>query len=72
MTYKEREQIFSKDVMTLTEFAALMDMDKCEASRTMVDIKTYFENIGKKPRIKTRGKLHVQDYIDYYRLNIKR
>lgn len=72
MTYKEREQILSKDVMTLTEFALLMDMDKSEASRTMVDIKAHFESTGKKPRIKTRGKLHVQDYLDYYRLNIKR
>lgn len=68
MTWVEREAIFSKDVITLDEFMRIMNMDKSTASTTMGAIKSSIA----KPRITTAGKLHVQDFIDYYRLDIRR
>lgn len=68
MTYSEREEIMSKDVMTTAELAKLLDCNIATASTTLGDIKTFIERNGGKPRITTRGKLHVQDYCDYYRI----
>lgn len=67
MTYTEREEIMSKDVMTTAELARLLDCNIATASMTLGDITSIVRN-GGKPRIDARGKLHVQDYCDYYRI----
>lgn len=64
MTYEEREQIFSKEVITIQEFAKLFSCSLSEASVKMNDIK---RRVGDRCGIK--GKIHVQDYIDCYKLN---
>ncbi len=63
MTYEEREKIFSKEVITLNEFAALFSCSLSEASIKMNDIK---RRVG--DRAGVRGKLHIQDYLDCYKL----
>lgn len=68
MNWEEREKIFSKDVITLEEFMKLLDLDKSSASILMNDIKKSL----KRPRIIQRGKLHVQDYLDFYHLDSQR
>lgn len=68
MTYTEREEIMSKDVMTTAELARLLDCNIATASMTLGDIKSSIVRNGEKPRIDARGKLHVQDYCDYYRI----
>lgn len=68
MTYSEREEIMSKDVISTSELARLLDCNIATASTTLVDIKDSIVRNGGKPRIMLRGKLHVQDYCDYYRI----
>ena len=70
MTYTEREEIMSKDVMTGADIQKLQGCNASQASRIITDIKYVIEKRGGKPRIDQRGKLHTQDYCDYY--NIKR
>lgn len=70
MTYSEREAIMSRDVMTGADIQKLQGCNASQASRIITDIKYVIEKRGGKPRIDQRGKLHTQDYCDYY--NIKR
>ncbi len=70
MTYTEREAIMSKDVMTGADIQKLQGCNPTQASRILTDIKDVIRLRGGKPRIDQRGKLHTQDYCDYY--NIKR
>ena len=70
MTYTEREAIMSKDVMTGADIQKLQGCNASQASRIITDIKYVIELRGGQPRINQRGKLHTQDYCDYY--NIKR
>lgn len=70
MTYTEREEIMSRDVMTGVDIQKLQGCNASQASRIITDIKYVIEKRGDKPRIDQRGKLHTQDYCDYY--NIKR
>lgn len=69
MTYTEREKIMSKDVMTGADIQALQNCNASQASRILNDIKYAIERRGGKPRIEQRGKIHTQDYCDYYQIN---
>lgn len=71
MTYTEREAIMSKDVMTGADIQKLQGCNASQASRIITDIKYVIEKRGDKPRINQRGKLHTQDYLDFYRLERK-
>lgn len=66
MTYKEREQIFSKDALTTSELAKLWGLDIATASQQMQAIKRCIgaENL----RFNIKGKLHTQDYLDYCKI----
>lgn len=68
MTFARREEILSKDVMGIDEVCDLMGCDKSTASRIVNEIKNALSKKGIEPRIQARGKLHTQDYLDYYRL----
>ena len=71
MTYSEREEIMSRDVMTGADIQKLQGCNASQASRIITDIKYVIEKRGDKPRIDQRGKLHTQDYLDFYRLERK-
>lgn len=62
MTYAEREAIFSKDYLTIKDVAALVGTTYQVAARLMRQIKF------KTDRLKVRGKLHVEDYFEYYHI----
>lgn len=49
MTYTEREEIMSKDVMTTAELARLLDCNIATASMTLGDIKSSIVRNGEKP-----------------------
>lgn len=68
MTYEEREAIFAKDVMSVSEYAMLRNVDKCTASTEMTAIRESLKH----PRCSKRGYLDVQDYIDHFRLDMRR
>lgn len=68
MDFKRRDEIISKDVMTIDEICELMCCTKSQASTIINEIKNNLAKKGVEPRLNTRGKIHTQDYLDFYRL----
>ncbi len=62
MTLQEREEMFAKDVLTVKDLEKLFCCGYSSASKIMREIK------DKCDRIKISGVLHVQDYLDFYKL----
>lgn len=62
MTYSEREEIFAKDVLTVADLQKLLGISKSYAYEIMRKIKVTSD------RLKIDGKIHIQDYFDYYNL----
>lgn len=67
MTFEEREQILSKDILSVKDVAKLLGQSEKYASEIMCNIKQSLRN----PRTSERGKLHTQDYLEFYRLERK-
>lgn len=63
MTYEQRERIFSKEYISIDEFMELTGVTKGAASVMMSNIRRKYNRLG------IKGKIHVQDYFDYYDLN---
>lgn len=63
MTYEQRERIFSKEYISIDEFVELTGVAKSVASVMMSNIRRKYNRLG------IKGKIHVQDYFDYYNLN---
>lgn len=63
MTYADRERILSKDVITTSELAELLNVTVSQASQIASAIKRNSD------RLKIRGKIHVQDYLDYFNIS---
>ena len=66
MTYEEREAIFSKEALSITDFEKLFGVSYQEAAKTMRQIKLKYD------RLKIQGRLHVEDYFKYYDIKINR
>ncbi len=64
MTYAEREAIFSKEYISTKELAALFGMNISTASTFLQTIK---RRVG--DRLGIRGKIHIQDYLDFFNLD---
>ena len=62
MTYEQRIQILSKEVLTAKDIAALMDIGETKAR----DVMTYVRS--KSDRLKISTVIHLQDYIDAFDL----
>ena len=65
MTYARREEIFSKETMSITEFGEVMNLTYQMAARVIRDIK----KASNRPQI--QGKLLVEDFFDYYGITDK-
>lgn len=63
MTYERREEIFSKEAISLEDMMELLGVCKTTACIKIKDIK---RKVG--DRLGITGKLHVQDYIDWLEL----
>ena len=68
MTYARREEIFSKECLTIEDLMELLDLKYQGAAELMRDIKRSLEFKGLKVRLDIQGKLHVQDYLDYFQI----
>ena len=66
MTYAEREEIFSKDYLSITDIQSLLGLSYQDAAKTIRNIKRKTDRLG------LRGKIHVQDYLDYFNLSADR
>lgn len=62
MTYAKREEMFSKDYLSIEDLQELLGLHYQDAARTMRNIKRRTDRLG------IRGKLHVQDYLDYFQI----
>ncbi|MDE7406444.1 MAG: hypothetical protein K2M89_06200 [Clostridiales bacterium] len=63
MTYDKRSEILSKDYLTIADMQDLLGLSYNDAAKLIREIKR------KHNRLNTRGKIHIQDYIDYYQLD---
>lgn len=63
MTYEKREQIFAKDYLTIADLQELLGLSYNTAAKLMRNIKFKYD------RLHIQGKIHVQDYIDFFGLN---
>ncbi len=62
MTYAKREEIFSKDYLTISDVQELLGLSYGDAAKKIRDIKRRNDRLG------IQGKIHVQDYLDYFAL----
>lgn len=65
MTYARREEIFSKDMMSIEEFGEVMGLSYQMAARVIRNIKR------KSHRPQMRGVLLVEDFFEYYKITDK-
>ena len=68
MTYSRREEIFSKDYITIADMQDLLGMAYNDAAIKIREIKRSIKLSGGQVRLDIQGKLHVQDYLDYFRI----
>lgn len=70
MTVEEREKIFSKEVLNVTDIAKLFDCSERTAYDIIANIKLRYNRLADKSiRTGFKGKVHVQDYLDCYGLD---
>lgn len=65
MTYSRREEIFSKDTMSITEFGEVMNLSYQMAARKIREIKRTSE------RPQMQGVLLVEDFFDFFHITDK-
>lgn len=63
MTYAEREQIFAKEYLSILDLQLLFGITYNASAALVREIKR------KHDRLHIQGKIHVQDYIDFFELN---
>lgn len=70
MTYAKREEIFSKEFLSIADLQELLGLKYQGAAELMRDIKRELtmnpKYNGQGVRLDIQGKLHVQDYLDYF------
>lgn len=62
MTYARREEIFSKETMSIKEFGEIMNLSYQVAARLIREIKR------KSSRPQIQGVLFIEDYFCYYKI----
>jgi len=63
MTYETRERIFAKEVLTISDISVLCGLSYQAAAALIRNIRRRCDRLG------LEGKLHVQDYLDYFKLD---
>lgn len=62
MNSVNREEIFSKDYLTIRDIEILLGTTYQVAARLIRQIKFKTDRLG------LRGKIHIEDYFDYYNI----
>ena len=72
MTYAKREEIFSKEYLSIADLQELLGLKYQGAAELMRDIKRELnmnpKYNGQGIRLDIQGKLHTQDYLDYFQI----
>ncbi len=66
MDYKRREEIFSKEALNIADVCDIFGISKSEACKKIQEIKRCVGD-----RLRIQGKIHIQDYFDYYQIKDK-
>lgn len=69
MTYQEREEIFSKEMLHISDVQKLFDCAKSTASTLIQAWKRKLKFSGKELRLDLEGKIHIMDYFDVMNIN---
>jgi hypothetical protein len=68
MTYARREEIFSKEVITVAELQEIMNFtNRTQASQKLNEIKRVVGD-----RLGIEGKLHTEDYFEFFNIKTDR
>ena len=68
MTYARREEIFSKEAITTGELQELLGFNNLsDASSKMTEIKHVVGD-----RLGVKGRLHIADYLEYFKIKTDR
>lgn len=62
MSITERAEIFSKEYLTIEDMQKLLGLDYDTAAKVIREIRRKNDRLG------IQGKIHVQDYFDYYNI----
>lgn len=62
MSYEEREKIFSKDYLSIKDIQVLLGLTYQCAAKLIRQIKFKHDRLG------IQGKIHIEDYFEYYRI----
>ena len=66
MTMQERQDIFAKEYLSIEDICKLYDLLPPHASELMGKIRKKLTiGMNQELRLDIRGKLHIQDYLDY-------
>lgn len=63
MTYAMRESVFSKEVLSIGDIMLVCGMSYQAAAQLIRNVRRKCDRLG------LEGKLHVQDYLDYFGLD---
>ena len=66
MTYSEREEIFSKEYLSIADMQKLLGLSYQDAAKMIRNIRRKYD------RLNIQGRIHVQDYFDYYGITTER
>lgn len=62
MTFERRNEIFSKEALSIDDVKELMGVSYDTAQKLIQTIRRHSD------RLNIQGKVHIQDYIDYFHL----
>ncbi len=65
MTYAEREQILSKDALSIKDIEMLLGLTYQSSAKLIRQIKFTYD------RLKIEGHLHIEDYFEYFKITDK-
>lgn len=65
MTQEERKEMFAKDYLNTGDIEKLLGVKAHKAMNIMKTIRFHSDRLG------INGKVHVQDYLDYFHLDPK-
>ena len=57
-----REEIFSKDYLTIKDLQELLGLDYSSSAKLIRQIKFKYDRLG------IQGKIHTEDYFDYFNI----
>lgn len=65
MTFEEREKVFSKDYLDINDLQQLLGLTYQVAAKKIREIKFKFDRLG------VQGKIHTEDYFEYFNITDK-